>query len=121
MKKTYFKSKKYASYFIIFLALSTCACWNKKSDKSPSNYNQYVSYPYAEIPKDSSIILWRKPGVSAKNFERWKKNHNLTSGIAICPFCADNDLELFQGVSIELFGGTGGNTACSTQMPKLSA
>ena len=117
MIKSYFKSKKYTSFFIIFLALSTCSCNNEEGNESPSKFNQYVSYPYAEIPKDSSIILWRKPGVSAENFERWKKNHNLTTGIAICPFCADNDLELYQGVSIELFGGTGGNTACSTQTP----
>jgi len=87
------------------------ACCHRKIQKSI--INQWCSQPYSEFPKDSSIILWRKPGVSHEAFERWKREHHLTNGQAICRFCGDNDLELYSGVSIELFGGTGGTSTCT--------
>ena len=113
MKKLQSISKNLSGLVLVVLCTALLsACCHCKIQKSI--ITQWCSQPYSEFPSDSSIILWRKPGVSHEAFERWKREHHLPTGQAICSFCGDDDLELYNGVNIELLGGTGGTTTCTT-------
>jgi len=113
MKTLHRKPKNFIGLLLVILCtfLVSACCHRKYLTKS--TITSWCEYPCTEIPKDTAIILWRKPGVSVQDFERWKRDHHLTNGRPACRFCNDNDLELYEGVSIELFGGTGGTSTCT--------
>ena len=118
MKTLHRIEKKIIRFSLIILCvLLVCACCHRKY-LTKSTVTQWCEYPCTEIPRDSSILLWRKPGVTAKEFEHWKREHHLTGGRPACSFCNDNDLEIYDGVPIEMFGGTGGTDCTGTTICK---
>ena len=101
MKKLQSISKNLSGLVLVVLCTALLsACCHCKIQKSI--ITQWCSQPYSEFPSDSSIILWRKPGVSHEAFERWKREHHLPTGQAICTFCGDDEFRFGIGLPPDL-------------------
>lgn len=87
-------------------------CRDGRNNHNPKTTVDFTGAKY--IP--NQLIVWKRPGVSDKDFLEWKRN-NKPQGvrqIKLCQYC-DDSLELWEGDNISTFisgkGATQGNSA----------